>query len=231
MAWGSQVSTTNTYTDSADHAITLVGVTGAELSANSGALIFTANTTTALSARTFTISFTSTNQAERAYPVTVTPIQSTMNHYWTTNGYQAIVPGMVSEGTGAYATSCTLNNSSAGAVTVDVDVLNSYAGTASSHTSVASIAAGKTARLVFSGSTLTPRTWNATLGGEEAGLAVTLGGGTLSTNYDRYSARITLTGAANDAVTVSCVQASGTVGAYTRAIPVLTPTLSDFSRN
>jgi len=191
-------------------------------------LIFTVIGTTGnpLTPRTFTITASSTAQAERSDPMALAYGTSGMTTEWTSNGYSAIVPGLVYDPTGAYFTSCTLNNPTTDSTQVDVDLLNAYTGVTAgvSGTSyfptVLTIPAGKTARLTFGEGGykgIKARLWSSDREGTPTDTPMS----TLGDSYDRYSVKITMTGAAVTAVTASCVQRDGVD--RNRAIPVLTP--------
>jgi len=218
VAWGTNATTTINI-PSGQGTLTLANQAGNTL----GDLIFQVNGTTSLNPRTFTLSVTSPNQAERGDAMPLTPATTgNMNHVWTTNGYSTIVPGLVYDSTGAYVTSCTINNPTATASAVDVDVLNAYTGSGSVayYPGVVTLPAAGTARLVFGSAgdkNIKAYLWS---GGAEGTPAVTA----LSTSigaWDRFSVKITLPAlTATGGATISCVQRDGVD--RNRAIPTLT---------
>ena len=226
VGWGANGSTSACTTSSCS--TVLPAVTGDKNSTNTN-LVFTVKGTSgwALSPRTFTISPSVTAQEERADPMTITPETSGMSMVWTSNGYSAIVPGLVYDSAGAYATSCTINNPGSSDTTVDVDLLNAYTGvtalgstgSAGYYPAVVTVPTKKTARLTFGEigyKGVKARVWGTSSEADPTLTEIsTLGA------YDRYSVKLTLTGsAASSSVTVSCTQKDPLGGS--RTVPVLT---------
>ncbi|MFZ4439372.1 MAG: hypothetical protein ACOYOS_13155 [Syntrophales bacterium] len=208
-------------------------ITGAWLSASTGDglenvvtnnVVFTVDGSTALSARTFTLSFvlTKTNQTTLYGTAgNITPnvaSASATTHVWLINGYQAVMPYGIANAT--YQTSCYINNPSINAALAYVDIVSTQSGaslTALTNLSLGSIPAYSTRRVTLDTS-VTPY-----LASGLPGTAIALG----LPDWDKYSAKFTIQGP-NSSVTMNCVQVDSAT--TKRVVPVLTATSNDYYR-
>lgn len=210
--------------------VTLTNQLGTNMGAASN-LIFTSDNSTALTPRTWTISSaTVTAVGEKTDPITFTTDLAGTTITLTSDGFNAVVPGLVYDATGAYYTSCTINNPAATATIVDMDLLNAYTGVTGTgyYQNIVTVPAKGSARVTI-GEPVSGVAYNGVRAylwsGGQSGNAVLNTATSIGTlgDYDRFQLKFTLTGSLmTGANTISCTQRDAATGAA-RTLTVLTP--------